>query len=172
MDELFKLRGALSNTRPPIPEWQTPEYNRADDGMHGSVPLGRQMSPEFAKLMAGTLPPPLPWKMQVPREVISAYKEHTRNLSEVSDATGEVSDSNRVMFDTIHELDGGMGDLSGTMDLATVGMDGMNASMGMGAQEALALAGQVGTLEDKFLTVTQAADGLKHTIGSMPKTGR
>ena len=90
-------------------------------------------------------------------------------MSEVSNVTEEVTESNRVMFDTIHQLDGGMGDLSGTMDLATVGMDGVNAMMGVGAQGAFAYAGQMGTLEDKFLTVTDAAVGLKNTLGSMPE---
>ena len=98
----------------------------------------------------------------------ATYVEQARDLSRLSRATEEATDSNAAMFDSLYELDLGAGDLSGTMDLAMVGMDGMNASMGMGAQEALAYAGQMGTLEDKFLTLTQAADGLKHTIGSMP----
>ena len=162
-----------------VPDWIPPqidpEYgqNRMNSrqmaGMARSAlgKIARQMidsdvqtlKPEMEQIGAGTPTP----------SASATYGEQARDLSRLSRVTDEATDSNAAMFDSLYELDLGAGDLSGTIDLATVGMDGMNASMGMGAHEALALAGQVGTLEDKFLTVTQAADGLKNTIGSMPK---
>ena len=49
-----------SNQQASLAEWQTEAFNRHDGAIHGSVPTGGQMSREFANLMAGTLPPPLP----------------------------------------------------------------------------------------------------------------
>ena len=156
-----------------LQEWQTEAFNRADDAMRGSVPPGRQMSPEYAKLLAYTLPPPLPFELpavaldhaQLARQVSLEHEEHTRNLSELSKVTGQVTDSNRVMFDTIHELDGGVGALGGTMDLATFGMDGMSAAMVTGTQEAFTYTGQMGTLEDQALSTL---DAFKLLAGAPP----
>jgi len=51
-----------SNQQASLAEWQTETFNRHDEAIHGSVPPGGQMSREFANLMAGTLPPHLPFK--------------------------------------------------------------------------------------------------------------
>ena len=79
-----------------------------------------------------------------------------RTLEEMAPSADQVTEATAGLWDNVDELDGGVGALGGTMDLATLGMDGMSTSMGMGAQEALAYAGQMGTLEDETLAAVDA----------------
>ncbi len=79
-----------------------------------------------------------------------------RTLDEMAPSADQVTEATAGLWDSVDELDGGVGALGGTMDLATLGMDGMSTSMGMGAQEALAYAGQMGTLEDQTLATVDA----------------
>ena len=87
---------------------------------------------------------------------------YRRSLEDVRPTTQQVSEATGTLKNSIHDLDGGVGALGGTMDLATLGLDGMSTSMGVGGREALAFAGQMGTLEDQFLAVTLAAEGLQN----------
>ena len=87
---------------------------------------------------------------------------YRRSLEDVRPTTQQVSEATGTLRNSIHDLDGGVGALGGTMDLATLGLDGMSTSMGVGGREALAFAGQMGTLEDQFLAVTLAAEGLQN----------
>ena len=70
-------------------------------------------------------------------------------LDDVTPSAEQASGATQGLGDKVHELDEGVGSLGGTVDLATLGMDGMSASMGVGRQEALALAGDLGTLEEQ-----------------------
>ena len=99
----------------------------------------------------------------------ATYEEQVRGVSRLSSVTEEATDSNAAMFDSLHKLDRGAGDLSGTMDTAAGSLDNVDASMVTLQHSVPKVNVEMGTLEDKFLTVTQAADGLKNTIGRLPE---
>ncbi|MYD95413.1 MAG: hypothetical protein F4Y02_17395 [Chloroflexi bacterium] len=77
-------------------------------------------------------------------------------LDDVTPSAEQASGATQGLGDKVHELDEGVGILGGTVDLATLGIDGMSASMGVGRQEALALAGDLGTLEAQGLSTADA----------------
>ena len=79
-----------------------------------------------------------------------------RTLDEMAPSADQATKATEGFWDSVHGLGGGVGDLGGTLDLTTLGMDGLNTSMGMGAQEALAYAGQMGMLEDQTLATVDA----------------
>ena len=88
-----------------------------------------------------------------------------RTLDEVAPSADQATQATGGLWDSVDELDGEVGALGGTVDLATLGMDSMSASMGVGRLEALALAGDLGTLEDQGLST---ADALK-LLAAMPR---
>ena len=77
-------------------------------------------------------------------------------LEDVTPSAEQASEATGGLWDSIHELDGGVGALGGTVDLATLGVDGMQTSMVAGGQEALAYSGHLGTLEDQTLAAVDA----------------
>ena len=79
-----------------------------------------------------------------------------RTLDEMAPSADQATKATEGFWDSVDGLGGGVGDLGGTLDLTTLGMDGLNTSMGMGAQEALAYAGQMGMLEDQTLATVDA----------------
>jgi len=105
----------------------------------------------------------MPNSLQYSLPTSAVIREHTRNLSEVSNVTGKVTDSNRVMFDTIHELDGGMSDLSGTMDATTGSIHGVDASMVALQHSIPQVSGEMRVLHSQFQAVTAAVETLGAT---------
>ncbi|MYD94540.1 MAG: hypothetical protein F4Y02_12795 [Chloroflexi bacterium] len=81
---------------------------------------------------------------------------YRRSLEDLAPSADQATQATGGLWDSVDELDGGVGALGGTVNLATLGMDGMSASMGMGAQEALALAGDLGMLEAQGLSTVDA----------------
>ena len=82
--------------------------------------------------------------------------EFHRTLDEMTPSADQATQATTGLWDSVDELDGGVGALGGTVDLAALGMDGLSTSMGLGAHEALAYAGQMGTLEDQTLATVDA----------------
>ncbi|MDE0004104.1 MAG: hypothetical protein OXQ29_15550, partial [Rhodospirillaceae bacterium] len=80
----------------------------------------------------------------------------TRGLEDLAPPANQATEATGVLWDSIHELDGGVGALGGTVDLATLGVDGMQTAMVAGGQKALAYAGNLGTLEDQTLAAVDA----------------
>ena len=70
--------------------------------------------------------------------------EFHRTLDEMAPSADQATQATGGLWDSVHELDGGVGDPGGTVDLAALGMDDIRASMGVGRQEALVYAGELG----------------------------
>ena len=80
----------------------------------------------------------------------------TRSLDDVTPSASYATEATGGLWDSIHELDGGVGTLGGTVDLATLGMHGMQSSMVAGGREALAYAGHLGTAEAQMIRLLAA----------------
>ena len=91
--------------------------------------------------------------------------EFHRTLDEMTPSADQATQATGGLWDSVDELDDGVGALGGTVDLATLGMDDMSASMGVGRQEAFALAGDLGTLEDQG----RATADVLRLLAAMPR---
>ncbi|MDE2867272.1 MAG: hypothetical protein OXN91_01385 [Chloroflexota bacterium] len=91
--------------------------------------------------------------------------EFHRTLDEVAPSADQATQATGRLWDSVDELDDGVGALGGTVDLATLGMDDMSASMGVGRQEALALTGDLGMLEAQGLSTVEALQ----LLAAMPR---
>ncbi len=80
----------------------------------------------------------------------------THGLEDITPPANQATEATGGLWDSIHELDGGVGALGGTVDLATLGMDGMQTSMVAGGREALAYAGHLGTAEAQIIRLLAA----------------
>ncbi len=80
----------------------------------------------------------------------------TSSLDEVTPSASHATEATGGLWDSIHELDGGVSTLGGTVDLATLGMHGMQTSMVAGGREALAYAGHLGTAEAQIIRLLAA----------------